>query len=115
MMMTDQDLPYFDHTGNEYARELRRQDGYLKRGGKLSAPQMIKYENRVAMLVEHLIAIHDAVKQTPEDVRDYLESNELTRRMGALPEQVYNRFKGHIETGHEKTPSASERERDRLR
>jgi hypothetical protein len=46
------DLPYFDEIGNDYIREIRRQDAYTGRGGKLSAPQQIKYENRVAMLVE---------------------------------------------------------------
>lgn len=114
-MQTDQELPYFDETGNEYASELLRQDAYIKRGGKLSAPQMIKYENRVAMLVERLVAIHEAVKANHQDLKDYMDCVEQTYAQGALPAQVYARFKDTINPDQEKPSYGSERERDRLR
>lgn len=109
------ELPYFDTTGNEYVRELNRQDGYLRRGGRLSATQMIKYENRVAMLVERLVLIRDAVQTDAEAMGDYLHSIEQTRKLGLLPREVYQRFKDHIHPNKEEPQSASERERDRMR
>jgi hypothetical protein len=109
-----EELPYFDSTGNTYIEELRRQDAYVKRGGKLSAPQMIKYENRVMMLVERLIIILDAVKTNPVDLEDYLHSIEHYNRRGLLPKQVYARFKEKVEVTTEHSDK-SERDRDRLR
>lgn len=109
-----EELPYFDSGGNTYVDELRRQDAYVKRGGKLSAPQMIKYENRVMMLVERLILILDAVKTNPADLEDYLHSIEHYNRRGLLPQQVYQRFKEKVEGTHEHS-DRSERDRDRLR
>jgi hypothetical protein len=108
------ELPYFDEAGNEFVQELNRQDAYLRRGGKLSAPQMIKYENRVSMLVERLVLIHDAVLSDPEALADYMHSIEQTRRMGQLPRQVYLRFKEKI-TGSGEVWRGSERDRDRNR
>jgi hypothetical protein len=114
-MYRDQyELPYFDDTGNEYVREINKQDAFVRRGGRLSASQMIKYENRVAMLAERLTLIFEAVKEDPEALRDYLESLEQTRRAGLLPRQVYDRFhdklhKNDAESHH------SERDRDRHR
>jgi hypothetical protein len=109
------DLPYFDDIGNDYVRELQRQDSFLGRGGKLSAPQMIKYENRVAMLVERLLLILEAVKQDADDLRDYLHSIEQAGRRGTLPKQVYTRFKEKIEGGEKDHSHRSERDRDRFR
>jgi len=108
------ELPYFDEAGNEYVQELNRQDAYLKRGGKLSAPQQIKYENRVSMLVERLVLIRDAVLSDPEALADYMHSIEQTGRMGQLPRQVYLRFKEKITVTSEPWPG-SERDRDRNR
>jgi hypothetical protein len=110
------DLPYFDLAQNGYVQEIRRQDAYMKRGGKLSAPQQIKYDNRVSMLVERLLLIHEAVRDTPEDLRDYMESVEQMRRTGALPTQVYARFKDKLDAAGRDTQSTpSERDRDRFR
>jgi hypothetical protein len=109
------ELPYFDEVGNDYIREIRRQDAYAGRGGKLSAPQQIKYENRVAMLVERLVLILDAVQSDPDAIRDYLESIEVNGRNGLLPSTVYVRFKEHVKAKGEPASMASERERDRLR
>lgn len=109
-----EELPYFDTTGNTYAQELRRHDAYVNRGGKLSAPQMIKYENRVMMLVERLVLIHDAVKSNNQDLEDFMRSIEQYHRRGLLPKQVYMRFKEKNEPGSE-SHSHSERDRDRLR
>jgi hypothetical protein len=110
-----QDLPYFDETGNDYVREIRRQDLYIKRGGKLTAPQQIKYENRVSMLVERLVLIMEAVKEDPNDLRDYLLHIEQTNRKGTLPTQVYAHFKKKIEGVETDTGHRSERDRDRFR
>jgi hypothetical protein len=111
-----EDLPYFDSAQNDLVKEIRRQDAYVRRGGKLSAPQMIKYENRVAMLVERLVLIHEAVQGTPDDLRDYLESVEQMKKIGALPQQVYTRFKDKVAgTGQDSQSPASERDRDRFR
>lgn len=116
MFREDQEeLPYFDEVGNDYIREIRRQDAYTGRGGKLSAPQQIKYENRVAMLVERLVLILDAVESDPAAVRDYLESIEVNGRNGLLPATVYSRFKEHVQIKSQPESRASERERDRLR
>lgn len=116
MFRQDQEeLPYFDEVGNDYIREIRRQDAYTGRGGKLSAPQQIKYENRVAMLVERLVLILDAVESDPDAIRDYLESIEVNGRNGLLPTTVYSRFKDHVRAKSEPESQASERERDRLR
>ena len=109
------ELPYFDEVGNDYIREIRRQDAYAGRGGKLSAPQQIKYENRVAMLVERLVLILDAVQSDPEAIRDYLESIEVNGKNGLLPSTVYTRFKEYVKAKGEPPSMASERERDRLR
>ncbi len=109
-----EELPYFDTTGNTYAQELRRHDAYVNRGGKLSAPQVIKYENRVMMLVERLILIHDALRSNNQDLEDFMRSIEQYHRRGLLPKQVYLRFKEKNETGRE-LHSHSERDRDRLR
>jgi hypothetical protein len=106
------DLPYFDETGNDFVREINRQDAYIKRGGKLSAAQMIKYENRVAMLAERLSLILDAVQEDPEALRDYLESLEQTRRAGSLPLKVYQVFQ---DRRNKVESHGSERERDRHR
>ena len=107
------ELPYFDEMGNEFVREINRQDAYIKRGGKLTASQMIKYENRVAMLAERLSLILDAVKEDPEALRDYLESIEQTRRLGTLPLKVYQVF--HDKRTKSEETHGSERERDRNR
>jgi hypothetical protein len=116
MFRDDQDeLPYFDEVGNDYIREIRRQDAYTGRGGKLSAPQQIKYENRVAMLVERLVLILDAVESDPDAIRDYLESIEFNGRNGLLPQMVYSRFKQHVTVKGQPPSQSSERERDRLR
>jgi len=109
------DLPYFDEIGNDYVSELRKQDHYIKRGGKLTAPQLIKYENRVSMLVERLILILEAVKNDPDDLRDYLHSIEQTNLKGTLPTQVYAHFKKKIEGVETDTGHRSERDRDRFR
>jgi len=106
-------LPYFDEAGNDFVREINRQDAYIKRGGSLTASQMIKYENRVAMLAERLNLILDAVKDDPDALRDYLESIEQTRRKGALPWKVYQLFHDKRTKGDE--PHGSERDRDRNR
>lgn len=110
-----EELPYFDNTGNEYIKELNRQDAYIRRGGRLSAPQMIKYENRVAMLVERLVLIRDAVQNDPEALGDYLHSIEQSRKLGLLPRQVYERFKDQTGGKTDNTPNGSERDRDRMR
>ena len=110
------ELPYFDTAQNGYVQEIRRQDAYMKRGGKLSAPQQIKYDNRVSMLVERLVLIHEAVKETPQDLRDYMESIEQMKRIGSLPAQVYARFKDKLDNASKDAGlPASERERDRFR
>lgn len=109
------ELPYFDSVGNDYVKELNRQDSYMRRGGKLTAPQQIKYENRVAMLVERLVLIHAAILSDPEALQDYLHSVEQTRRLGVLPQQVYSRFMDQIKGKKDESPAGSERERDRLR
>lgn len=110
------ELPYFDAAQNEYVQEIRRQDAYMKRGGKLSAPQQIKYDNRVSMLVERLVLIHEAVKGTVDDLRDYMNSIEEMKRLGALPGLVYSRFKEKVDTSVKDAESPfSERERDRFR
>src|SRR5262245_11107901 len=98
------ELPYFDSAQNDFVKELRRQDAYVRRGGRLSAPQMIKYENRVAMLVERLLLIHEAVKNTPEDLKDYMESVEQMKKIDALPQQVYARFKEKLEPATDNQP-----------
>src|SRR5215216_103724 len=114
-MYRDQyELPYFDDAGNEYVREINKQDAFIRRGGKLSASQMIKYENRVAMLAERLTLIFEAVKEDPEALRDYLESLEQTRRAGLLPRQVYERFQDKLHKT-EAESHHSERDRDRNR
>lgn len=110
------ELPYFDAAQNDYVQEIRRQDAYMKRGGKLSAPQQIKYDNRVSMLVERLVLIHEAVKGTVDDLRDYMNSIEEMKRLGALPGLVYSRFKEKVDTAVKDAESPySERERDRFR
>jgi hypothetical protein len=114
MFQDDNELPYFDEIGNDYVRELNRQDAYLKRGGRLSAPQMIKYDNRVSMLVERLILILEAVKEDTEALHDYLQSIEQTGRSGRLPHQVYTIFKQKIDQSHDQAV-VSERDRDRNR
>jgi len=115
MSHMDDDLPYFDTAGNEYVRELMRQDAYMHRGGKLSAPQMIKYENRVSMLVERLLLVLEALRTDEAAVRDYLAHVELAHTKKHLPRQVYQRFMDKIgETGKE-VVDGSERDRDRLR
>lgn len=111
------ELPYFDAAQNGYVQEIRRQDAYMKRGGRLTAPQQIKYDNRISMLVERLLLIHEAVKETPDDLRDYMESIEQMKKTGSLPAQVYARFKDKLDTAVKDaggTP-ASERDRDRFR
>ncbi|MCI0411885.1 hypothetical protein L0222_03680 [bacterium] len=114
-MYRDQyELPYFDEAGNEFVRELNKQDAFLKRGGRLSAAQMIKYENRVAMLAERLNLIFEAVKEDAESVKDYLESIEQNRRMGLLPRKVYQRFQEQLHKSEEESKH-SERDRDRYR
>src|SRR5688500_16782183 len=113
-MYRENELPYFDEAGNEFVRELNKQDAYMKRGGRLSASQQIKYENRVAMLAERLNLIFDAVKEDPEAVKDYMESIEQTHRMGLLPQMVYQRFQEKLNKAeHDK--HGSERDRDRNR
>jgi len=110
------ELPYFDETGNDYIREIKRQDAYLKRGGKMSAPQMLKYDNRVSMLVERLILIHEAVRTDAESLKDYLSSLEDNRQRGALPDSVFQKFQDKLQKHEEeKNDTKSERERDRLR
>lgn len=114
MHQDDYELPYFDDAGNDFVKEINRQDAYVKRGGRLSASQMIKYENRVAMLAERLNLIFDAVKEDPEALKDYMESIEHTRRQGLLPQMVYQRF--HDKLNKSTTDiQGSERERDRNR
>lgn len=114
MFQDDYELPYFDEAGNQYVQEITRQDAYIKRGGKLSPPQMIKYENRVAMLVERLVLILEALKDDQQAIYDYLHSIEESRKQGRLPTEVYTRFMEKIhKTGDE--PQGSERERDRQR
>ncbi len=116
MFQDEYELPYFDEAGNQFFREINKQDAYVKRGGRLTAPQMIKYENRVAMLVERLVLILDAVKGDPEAVHDYLESIEQTKRMGILPRDVYKRFNDKVHEGEGQAGSSgSERDRDRQR
>ena len=112
MHQDDYDLPYFDDAGNDFVKELNRQDAYVKRGGRLSASQMIKYENRVAMLAERLNLIFDAVKEDPDSLRDYMESIEHNRRQGLLPRMVYQRFQDKIQ---KQESHGSERDRDRNR
>lgn len=114
MYQDQEELPYFDEAGNEFVREINRQDAFLKRGGRLSAAQMIKYENRVAMLAERLNLIFDAVKEDPDSVRDYLESIEQNRRLGLLPRKVYQRFQEKLNKTEEESHH-SERDRDRYR
>jgi hypothetical protein len=109
------ELPYFDSVGNDYVKELNRQDAYMRRGGRLTAPQQIKYENRVAMLAERLALIHTAILSDPEALQDYLHSVEQTRRLGVLPLQVYSRFMDQIKGKKEESTAGSERDRDRLR
>lgn len=87
----------------------------MRRGGRLTAPQQIKYENRVSMLVERLVLIHAAIVSDADAVKDYLHSVEQTRKMGALPLQVYSRFMDQIKGKVEEGPAGSERDRDRLR
>ena len=108
------ELPYFDEAGNEFVREINRQDAFLKRGGRLSAAQMIKYENRVSMLAERLNLIFDAVKEDPESLKDYMESIEQNRRSGLLPRMVYQRFHDKLNKAAHET-HGSERDRDRNR
>ncbi|HSE41070.1 MAG TPA: hypothetical protein VLH08_09925 [Acidobacteriota bacterium] len=110
----NEELPYFDSDFNTYVQELRRNDAYVRRGGKLSAPQMIKYENRVMMLVERLVLIHEAVKPNHQDCEDFLKSIEHYHRRGLLPKQVYQRFKEKNDTSQQASHS-SERDRDRFR
>jgi hypothetical protein len=114
MYRDNYELPYFDEAGNEFVREINRQDAFLKRGGRLSAAQMIKYENRVAMLAERLSLIFEAVKEDPDSLRDYLESIEQNRRTGMLPRKVYQRFQDKLQKTEEETHH-SERDRDRYR
>jgi hypothetical protein len=115
MFRDDYELPYFDEAGNEFVREISRQDGFIKRGGKLSPPQMIKYENRVAMLVERLVLILEKLQGDTEAVYDYLHSIEENKKRGLLPKQVYQRFMDKIhKTGEDELPG-SERDRDRQR
>jgi hypothetical protein len=114
-MYQDQyELPYFDDAGNEFVRELNRQDAFLKRGGRLTAAQMIKYENRVAMLAERLNLIFDAVKEDPEALKDYMESIEQTRRDGLLPKMVYQRFHDKLQKTGESHDSERDRDRNRV-
>jgi hypothetical protein len=114
-MYREQDeLPYFDEAGNEFIREINRQDAFLKRGGRLTAAQQIKYENRVAMLAERLNLIFDAVKEDPESLKDYMESIEQNRRSGLLPRMVYQRFQDKLHKAATES-HGSERERDRHR
>lgn len=110
-----EELPYFDETGNQYVQEIHRQDAYKKRGGRLSAPQMIKYENRVSMLVERLVLIWEAVQEDREAVKDYMDSIERNEKEGLLPRIVYDRFHSKIAEMKLPPPTHSERERDRLR
>ena len=114
MFQDDYELPYFDEAGNQYVQEISRQDAYIKRGGKLSPPQMIKYENRVAMLVERLVLILEALKDDTEAIYDYLHSIEESRKQGLLPKEVHARFMEKIHKTSEE-PQGSERERDRQR
>jgi len=114
MFSEDYDLPYFDEIGNDYVREINRQDAFVKRGGRLSAPQMIKYDNRVSMLVERLELILEAVKEDTEALHDYLQSIEHTGRKGLLPRQVYSLFKQKLEQSADQAV-VSERDRDRNR
>ena len=108
-----QELPYFDEAGNEFVREINRQDAYIKRGGRLTAAQMIKYDNRVAMLAERLNLILEAVNEDPEALKDYLESIEQNRRLGTLPLEVYQLFQDKQSKKDEL--HGSERDRDRNR
>jgi hypothetical protein len=114
MYRDQEELPYFDEAGNEFIREINRQDAFLKRGGRLTAAQQIKYDNRVSMLAERLNLIFDAVKDDPESLKDYMESIEHNRRAGLLPRMVYQRFQDKLHKAeHDK--HGSERERDRHR
>lgn len=113
MFRDEYELPYFDETGNEFLREISRQDAFIKRGGKLSPPQMIKYENRVAMLVERLVLILEKIQGDTEAVYDYLHSIEENKARGLLPRQVYQRFMDKIHKTGEEELHGSERERDR--
>lgn len=110
-----EELPYFDEAGNQYVQEIHRQDAITRKGGRLSAPQMIKYENRVAMLVERLVLIWEAVQDDDEAIRDYMDSIERTSRQGLLPKSVYERFHRKLAEMKAPPPSQSERDRDRLR
>lgn len=115
MFRDEYELPYFDEMGNEFVREISRQDAFLKRGGKLSPPQMVKYENRVAMLVERLVLILEKLQGDTEAIYDYLHSIEENKKRGLLPKEVYDRFMDKIhKTGDEELPG-SERDRDRKR
>jgi hypothetical protein len=109
------DLPFFDELLNDYAHEISRQDAYLKRGGKLSAPQIIKYDNRIAMMTERLVVIFEAVKEDSEALQDYLHAVEDAYRDGKLPAQVYTRFTDRIHGRNQEPSYSSERERDRNR
>jgi hypothetical protein len=115
MFSKNEDLPYFDETGNAYVHEILRQDAYIRRGGKLSPAQKIKYDNRVAMLAERLALIHNAVQEDPEALKDYMVSIEETHRVGRLPKEVYFRFKEELGKLEPNQPLISERERDRQR
>lgn len=114
MYQDDNELPYFDEAGNEYVREISRQDAFVKRGGRLSPSQMVKYENRVAMLVERLVLILEKLQGDDEAIYDYLHSIEENKKLGLLPKEVYDRFMEKIHKTEEDT-SGSERERDRQR
>src|ERR1044071_2224007 len=96
MFRDEYELPYFDEMGNEFVREISRQDAFLKRGGKLSPPQMVKYENRVAMLVERLVLILEKLQGDTEAIYDYLHSIEENKKRGLLPTEVYARFMDKI-------------------
>ncbi|HJZ10708.1 MAG TPA: hypothetical protein VJ521_01065 [Acidobacteriota bacterium] len=115
MFSKHDDLPYFDETGNAYVSEILRQDAYIRRGGKLSPPQKIKYDNRVAMLAERLALIHNAVQEDAEALKDYMISIEETHRAGLLPKEVYFRFKEELGKMEPHQDLISERERDRQR
>ena len=114
MYQDQQELPYFDDAGNDFIREINRQDAFMKRGGRLTAAQQIKYENRVAMLAERLNLIFDAVKDDPDSLKEYMESIEQNRRSGLLPRMVYQRFQDKLHKDEHET-HGSERDRDRHR
>jgi hypothetical protein len=76
---------------------------------------MIKYENRVSMLVERLLLVLEALKGDDQAIKDYLAHIEYAHRKQFLPRQVYQRFMEKIRDAATAATTASERERDRLR